>query len=707
MNIDSVWNADKAVPFKSNEQYFCDSVRQGADYVNFRDVNPSNVEQFDKLPIFSYSRNSCWSVINHVNDGNNENLPQSMNFNLTHVSESKAISRYFHVSSNPEDSNEPQRGVWLTTNRDGYGVSENDYNNNSNQFIPVTNFHFDKMRLGVRFVIAKRTDNAYLTTINVDSVDSLLTYDSDEYVVLETHTRTYYLNRTLQWGWNTNNSLNLGVICNINNETLISANSFNRSDSDNNGLNIVPYGRWQIHKGASKWSQTDWIPRSADTGFNWIGIPFDNTADEISCVQGDVTALGNAYNAWCYRFDNSSIYAPNLSCFAGVLTIEQTIKEIAFLGLVICKFDSPTENLYVGYQNSNGETTGVLIPSSEWGTTDSLQIVTPELKDFPDIEIKPEEDDSDDDDLAQQTMSTSRQEAKFLKFYLLSDTDVDNLASDINSSLVSNPLQYLISLTEISPIIKNRLEVFAEEEQVKMGTWEASTTTGLRIKNSDGLIMVGYTQVDRVFNNFLDYDPYTKMMLYVPFCGTCEIPVDTAMGKTLSVFLNFDFENLNCMGLIYVNGALITCLSGNLGKEISTKDTNKLLKGINIGASVLSAGAIAVNGVTNNPMALFALPSAVGGIVHSLQSNCSIVKMGTGDYTDFITPTRCCLFRTMPRVEDLTGYRKSVGIRCEKFGKLKEFHGFTVCRNPHINISATEEEKEMLYELLSNGVILP
>lgn len=705
MNIDSVWNGDKAVPFKNNDQYFCDSVRTGTDYVNFRDVNPSNVEQFDKLPIFSYSRNSCWSVINHVNDGNNENLPQSMNFNLAHISESKAISRYFHVSSNPEDSNEPQRGVWLTTNRSGFGVSENDYNNNSNQFIPVTNFHFDKMRLGVRFVIAKRTDNPYLATINVDSVDTLLTYDSDEYVVLETHTRTYYLDSLLRWGWNTNNSLNLGVICNINNETLISANSFNRSDSDINGLNIVPYGRWQIHKGASKWSQTDWIPRSADTGFNWIGIPFDNTADEISCVQGDVTALGNCYNAWCYRFDNSSIYAPNLSCFAGVLTIEQAIKEIAFLGLVICKFDSPTENLYVGYQNSDGETTGVLIPSSEWGTTDSLQIKTPELKDFPDIEIKPE-DDGDDDELAQQTMGLGKQEAKFLKYYSMSSDDVDALSADIDATTFSNPIQYIVSLTEFSPIINKFIDAFSDLENIHLGGWTAPNASGYRIKESNALFLVGSTRVERVFNNFLDYSPYTMLNLYVPFCGSVQLPVDTFMGKTLSVWISFDIDSMNCLAMIFADGGYISNISGNLGKGYSISQTNYELYRLRalggIFGVVTNLGAIAFN-----PVSALGLPATVGGMINSFNKSYSTLKQGNSDYTDFRTPCKCCLFRSMPRIDDLTGYKKSVGIRCEKFGKLKEFHGFTVCRNPHINVSATEEEKELLYELLTNGVILP
>lgn len=57
------------------------------------------------------------------------------------------------------------------------------------------------------------------------------------------------------------------------------------------------------------------------------------------------------------------------------------------------------------------------------------------------------------------------------------------------------------------------------------------------------------------------------------------------------------------------------------------------------------------------------------------------------------------------KIDPLFGH--TIGYLCHESGTLNSFHGFTVCENPHVHISATSAEKEEIKRLLEEGVILP
>lgn len=311
----------------------------------------------------------------------------------------------------------------------------------------------------------------------------------------------------------------------------------------------------------------------------------------------------------------------------------------------------------------------------------------------------------DNDDLALQLLGQNSQLAKFMHYYVMNDSEIEELGINIRSALVENPMQYLISLKEIPYYFERFISGASVKENIQMGPWDAASATGFRIQSSTAVAIIGSIKINRYFNNFLDYAPYTNISLYVPYCGKVELPVDIVMGKSLSVLISFDFESLNCVAMIFSDGAYITNIHGNVGKDYSVSATNGFLKGLGSALSVFETTAL-IGASFVNPAFALELPSSVVNTANSLSKNYSISKESSNDFTNFKAPQQCCLFMSRPRLEDLKGFKKSVGVRCEKFGALSTFSGLTVCRNPHINIECTDTEKDMIKQLLENGVIL-
>lgn len=358
-------------------------------------------------------------------------------------------------------------------------------------------------------------------------------------------------------------------------------------------------------------------------------------------------------------------------------------------------------NVVLGEMLSNGHTTG------KWLKT-KREIYSAENyeKDTENKELDPTmQPEGDDDELAVQLIGQNSQLAKFMHYYIMNESEIEELGVNIRSALVENPMQYLISLKEIPYYFERFIAGGSVKENIWMGPWEAASATGFRIQSSTAVAIIGSININRYFNNFLDYSPYTNVSLYVPYCGKIELPVDIVMGKNLQIYISFDYESLNCIAMIYSNGAYVTNIHGNIGKDYSVSATNGFLKGLGSALSVFETTAL-IGASFVNPGFALELPSSVVNTVNSLSKNYSISKESSNDFTNFKAPQQCCLFISRPRLEDLKGFKKSVGVRCEKFGALSTFSGLTVCRNPHINIECTDTEKDMIKQLLENGVIL-
>ena len=105
---------------------------------------------------------------------------------------------------------------------------------------------------------------------------------------------------------------------------------------------------------------------------------------------------------------------------------------------------------------------------------------------------------------------------------------------------------------------------------------------------------------NRYFGSYLDYEPYTKMSLFVPYSGIHSINADDVMGRTVQLVYHIDILTgslvafLKCGDsvLYEFNGACASNIPVNSMNYASTIE-NAIRIAVNIGTTVATAGAAA------------------------------------------------------------------------------------------------------------------
>lgn len=78
----------------------------------------------------------------------------------------------------------------------------------------------------------------------------------------------------------------------------------------------------------------------------------------------------------------------------------------------------------------------------------------------------------------------------------------------------------------------------------------------------------GDIAINEYWCNCLDYNPYTRISIYLPFCGMYELDTDEVMGKTINVSYRIDILSGACLATIKVNGSVYYQYSGQCSAQI-------------------------------------------------------------------------------------------------------------------------------------------
>ncbi len=269
-----------------------------------------------------------------------------------------------------------------------------------------------------------------------------------------------------------------------------------------------------------------------------------------------------------------------------------------------------------------------------------------------------------------------------------------------------------------------------KSEQIKLHKEPNGTSAFTSVENynivKDQLQVIdcGSITVDRkelLTNTFYDYSPYSTYEMFIPGCGWITLP-DTIVGRTISVSIVFDLTTCSCKGIVRSEGQLIggsgttlATVNGIIGSSVplSINETGLQRAAIFNGstqAAMALGTAFMGAGIGNPYMGASGVAMAAGALADNhVAGNTTYTntKGGATDYSVFGDGYKAVLKITRPVVEIPDNYGHTVGFVVNEYGVLSDFHGFTVCINPHIHISATSDEKEEIKRLLESGVILP
>lgn len=361
------------------------------------------------------------------------------------------------------------------------------------------------------------------------------------------------------------------------------------------------------------------------------------------------------------------------------------------------------DDTYLGEMLEGGITTGNFLRGAEIADSKSPNKSGSNV----DIDYKPTFDTSTEDSIATQYRGMGVHSSYFLKYYLMTQQNMINFSNEIKLAYgdeIFNVQDYIVSILEIPRLYLSNA-VISTTENIKIANWEYQTAQGGLLSYNLEEINLGSLLIERHHYNFLDYEPYTTLMLYVPFCGMVTLPTDFVMGHKITLYGHCDFETGHLIVEIYCRGGLVTSIEGNCSRVVTFSASSSIQKIMGVVGSISQLGVDIINTV-KNPFMLSALPADINNIAESIGTNYITLSKGKGTSSSFAMTNMPCLYRYTTVKTNQDGFKKSVGNRCERFSRLNELTGLTVCQNPIINVTATDVERTEIYEALQRGVIL-
>lgn len=252
----------------------------------------------------------------------------------------------------------------------------------------------------------------------------------------------------------------------------------------------------------------------------------------------------------------------------------------------------------------------------------------------------------------------------------------------------------------------------------------------------------GSLEVEEYWGNCCDYNPYTSISIFLPFCGSYDLDTDDVMGKTLTVSYRIDIMSGACLATIKVDGSVMYQYSGNCAAQIPLTSSSfvELFKGLvelgtataTGGAGLIAAGSAAEVGTARaaeiskkNQSLGSAMAQSASDTYDSAKVNygssligCTLANVlgskghykhagALGSSVGFLGVRTPYLIIKRPHQLIPSMYGKFHGYPCFTTANLNDITGYTVVEDIRLNIpDATVEEIIECEKLLKEGVVL-
>lgn len=219
----------------------------------------------------------------------------------------------------------------------------------------------------------------------------------------------------------------------------------------------------------------------------------------------------------------------------------------------------------------------------------------------------------------------------------------------------------------------------------------------------------GTINIKEFWGAYLDYDPYTKTEIYLPYIGTHALATDDVMNKSVHVVYHIDILSGACTAFVKCGNSVLYTFIGQCSSSIpiTGNDFTNVVNGIlQIAGSI---GTLVATGGTSAPMNVATATAAAAPIaataVNYLKPNVekSGAMSGTGGMMAVQKPY---LIVTRPR-QALPEYQnKMIGYPSFITRTLSSVFGYTEIENIHLeNVPATDAELLEIKNLLREGAI--
>lgn len=296
----------------------------------------------------------------------------------------------------------------------------------------------------------------------------------------------------------------------------------------------------------------------------------------------------------------------------------------------------------------------------------------------------------------------SAYELKTLANYLWGELfDLDQF-----KKIVADPMDTILGLNIVPVNVPS-----GGSQAVKVG----NISTGVTLtKASSQYVTVncGTINIAENWKGYLDYSPYTKISIFLPYIGDHELDIDVIQNTTLGVVYHVDILSGACVAFITANNRVVYQFAGQCAVSIPITSENFTQTLLSLGTLVAAGvGAVATGGLSAPVTAATiaggttAMANTAGNVASSKPrfAKSGNVSGGNGlmgsqsPYLMIQRPKPC-----VPASQNIyTGYPAYITY------SLSSLSGFTQVQDIHLDdISCTETERNEILSKLREGVIL-
>ena len=446
----------------------------------------------------------------------------------------------------------------------------------------------------------------------------------------------------------------------------------------------IGYGGYDVISGKvsmHKWKLVDYRPSHFNTNYAQIN---NSVWGEIANIVSPIATLATVYIAVQLEYYSSPTVLP--TDYSSIMYCElfknqkngHMYGDIGFL-------EKDENGLYDKVTSGDGST--FTVKEGDEGS----KIVTSDDDDGYSDDKDDDENDNDTSDVSSgigvltTTFKMTKDRLQQLGRFLWGSNIFDNF-----SLICNNPIENIISCKSIP------LSIDGSTQKIILGNVDTGVN-GDKVSNNFAKQNIGSITITEKYHNFLDYAPYTNVIIYLPYIGFKELDTNLVMSKTLSISYTVDIITGGCLCQVTSNNVKLYEFNGNIGIDIPITASNRaqveagyISSGIGIASSIASGNIV----------------GAATSLINSAESQYHYASTSSPNPMCVASTNRTCyVILDRPTYQTLKSFNHTRGKKCYLTKTINTLKGYTIC-DEHIDLSgirATDSEKEELIKILSSG----
>lgn len=219
----------------------------------------------------------------------------------------------------------------------------------------------------------------------------------------------------------------------------------------------------------------------------------------------------------------------------------------------------------------------------------------------------------------------------------------------------------------------------------------------------------GGVTIPTLYNDYRDYEPYTKIQMYVPFCGWFSLP-SWCIGKKITGTMFTDLYNGTVKAVIYASDTVVAEVGGCCAYDIPfVADATGAKASAVISSALTTAAAVGATVAMPNVATGIAAVSAAANLAATLNGNDTTLKGVLGDGSNlngllhvYIKVSRPMSPNGSTNIPD--SYKHEIGIPTMKEIKISVGDGYIQVMDAKVNGTMTAREKQMIVDGFRHGL---